>query len=170
MAVSETPLPSGSISFERAESTDREMRFRSSTNESTLFFTSSAVRLRLGPYTFSFSQGRSSGLNLDTDFMEFVPPVGVDQVHLRQFVVAVPQQLFHSLSLGMQPFFGGVLDLQGRPLFVLLNLVALGRIRNLAGTADTRKLGRTVAVANALPADNISQGTGFASRAFVYPQ
>src|ERR1700679_1538969 len=167
MAVSETPLPSGSISFDREDSADREMRFCSFANESTLFFTSSTVRRRLGAYTFSLSQGRSLGLNLDTDFMAFVSPVSVDHVHLNQLVVAVPQQLFHPLSFGMQPLRAGVVDLRQCPFLVPLNLVPLCGIRHLSGTAHACNLGRAIAVANALPADNISKRAGLSARAFV---
>ena len=52
------PLPPGSISFDRVESAARETRCRSFIKDSTLLFTSSSVRLRLGSYTFSFRHSR----------------------------------------------------------------------------------------------------------------
>src|SRR6266487_5215556 len=101
IVLSETPLRSGSISFDRAESAARETRFRSFTNESTLLLRSPTVRLRLGSYTFSSSHGRSSDsrLDLDADFTAFVSPIRLDQVHLGQFVVTVPDELLHPFGL-----------------------------------------------------------------------
>src|SRR5262245_3357094 len=129
MALSEIPMPPGSSSLDRAESVAKETRFRSCISESTLLFTSSIVRLRLRSYT-SLSQDRSltGRLDLDLDFTLFILLVSVDFIHLREFVVAVPHQLFHPLDLREQPFLGGVIHLEQRPLLVLLNLVSLGRI------------------------------------------
>ncbi len=74
---------------------------RALTKESTALFTRSTVRFRLGSYTFSFSQGRSSGCGFDSDadFTAFVFLVGFDEIHFRKFVVTVPDQLLHPSGL-----------------------------------------------------------------------
>src|SRR5712692_7425017 len=101
MALSEIPRPSGSIALDRAESAASETLFRSFRSAAMLFFTNSTVRLRLRSYTFSLSHGRSldGTLDLDVDSMLFIPPVRLDLIHFRQFVVAVPHQLFHPFGL-----------------------------------------------------------------------
>ena len=102
MVLSEIPLPSGSSPLDRAESAAKETRFCSLINDSTLLLMSPTVRLRFGSYTFSLSHGRSSDwrLDLDVNFMAFVSSVGLDQVHLGQLVVTVPDELLHPFRLG----------------------------------------------------------------------
>jgi len=80
----------------------KEIGQRPAAKESTALFTRSTVRLRLGSYTFSRSQGRPSAcwFDSDTDFTAFVSLVGFDQVHFREFVVAVPDELLHAFGLG----------------------------------------------------------------------
>ncbi len=70
---------------------------RALTKESTALFTRSTVRFRLGSYTFSFNEGRSSGCG--ADFTAFVFLVGFDEIHFRKFVVTVPDQLLHPFGL-----------------------------------------------------------------------
>ena len=55
----------------------------------------------------------------------FVPPICVDHVHLIQFVVPVPDQLFHPLGFGMQSLLAGVVELQQCPFLMPLDLVPL---------------------------------------------
>ena len=96
-----TPFPPGSSCRDLVEMEANEMGRRPPTKESTTLFTRPTVRFRLGSYTFSLSHGRSSACRLDsdTDFTTFVSLVGFDQVHLREFVVAVLEELLHPFGL-----------------------------------------------------------------------
>jgi len=102
IVAKETPFPLGSSCRDLVEMEAKEIRRRPPTKESTAFFTRSTVRFRLGSYTFSLSQGRSSGrwFDSDTEFTAFVSLIGFDQVHFCEFVVAVPDQLLHTFGLG----------------------------------------------------------------------
>src|SRR2546421_13025996 len=102
IAARETPFPPGSSCRDLVEMEANEIGHRPPAKESTALFTRSTVRFRLGSYTFSLSQGRSSAFwfDSDTDFTTFVSLVGFDQVHFRKFVVTVPDELFHPFGLG----------------------------------------------------------------------
>src|SRR5262249_16286506 len=106
MADSEIPRPSGSSSFERAASEASETCCLSLSKQSTARFTNSTVRSRLEPKTFSVMQGRPSVLpfNLDFSFTAFVPLIGFDQIHFGHLNVTITDQLFHPLSLRVEPF------------------------------------------------------------------